>query len=184
MIVQNSGVFLYVVMAFGSGYAVGNLRGMGFIFSWVASVIFVPIVYELLNANLLMVLTVVGFSLGLFSAKVLTIFDLLSYLSPSRFLDTFRKPKYQTKTEYYHAPQFSNRNLDAFDIFSDGRKPEEILGLNSGFTQIELKAAYQRESNRTHPDKWANKPDSIKAVMEHEQKLINLAYQKLSKNLR
>lgn len=179
MIVQNSGIFLYLLMAFGSGYAVGNLRGMGFVYSWVVSVIFVPIVYELLNANFLMVLTVIGFSLGLFSAKMLTIFELLRYLSPSHFLQTFRKPKYQTNA-HYHAPQFSNRNLDAFDIFSDGRKPEEILGLNSGFTQAELKAAYQRESNRTHPDKWANKPDSIKAVMEKEQKLINLAYQKLS----
>jgi hypothetical protein len=180
MIVQSSGMILYLLMAFGSGYAVGNLRVMGFVSSWVASILFVPVAYEVLNANSLMVLTVIGFSLGLFLAKVLTIFELLRYLSPSRFLDTFRKSKYQTN-ENYHAPQFSNRSLDAFDIFADGRKPEEILGLNSGFTQAELKSAYQRESNRTHPDKWANKPDSIKAVMEKEQKLINLAYRKLSK---
>ncbi|MDD5215457.1 MAG: DnaJ domain-containing protein [Methylococcales bacterium] len=179
MIVQSGGVFLYLLMAFGSGYAVGNLRVMGFVYSWVASILFVPVVYELLNANFLMVLTVVGFSLGLFSAKVLTIFELLRYFSTSRFLQTFRKSKYQTDTRY-HAPQFSNRNVDAFDIFSDGRKAEEILGLNADFTQAELKAAYQRETNRTHPDKWANKPDSIKAVMENEQKLINLAYRKLS----
>ncbi len=165
-------------MAFGSGYAVGNFRGMGFVYSWVASIIFVPIVYELLNANFLMVLTVVGFSLGLFCSKMLSIFELLRYLSPSRFLQTFRKPKSQSYAN--HSPQFSNRNLDAFDVFSDGRKPEEILGVNADFTEAELKVAYQRESNRTHPDKWANKPDSIKKVMEHEQKLINLAYRKLS----
>lgn len=178
MVVQNSGMFLYLLMAFGSGYAVGNLRVMGFIYSWVTSIIFVPIVYEVLHANLLMVLTVIGFSLGLFLAKVLTIFELLRYLSPTRFLQTFRKPKYQPNANYY-APRFANSNLNAFDVFADGRKPEEILGLNSDFTQAELKAAYQRESNRTHPDKWANKPDTIKVLMEKEQKLINLAYQSL-----
>lgn len=176
MIVQSGGIFLYILMAFGSGYAVGNLRGMGFVSSWVVSILFVPVVYQLLHANFLMVLTVVGFSLGLFVAKFLTIFELLRYLSPSRFLQTFRKPKFQAN----FSPQFSNSALDAFEAFSDGRRPEEILGLNSNFTQAELKAAYQRESNRTHPDKWANKPDSIKKVMEREQTLINLAYRKLS----
>lgn len=176
MIVQNGGVFLYVLMAFGSGYAVGNLRGMGFVSSWVVSILFVPVVYQLLHANFLMILTVVGFSLGLFVAKFLTIFELLRYLNPSRLLQTFRKPKFQSN----FAPQFSNTALDVFDTFSDGRKPEEILGLDTDFTQAELKIAYQRESNRTHPDKWANKPDSIKKVMEREQTLINLAYRKLS----
>lgn len=182
MTIHNGGILLYLLMAFGSGYAVGNLRGMGFVYSWMVSVIFVPIVYEILNANTLMVLTVVGFSLGLFVAKMISIFEVLHYLSPSRFLQTFRKPKYESYGN--RAPQFSNSNFDAFDVFSDGRKPEEILGINSNFTEAELKAAYQRESNRTHPDKWENKPDSIKKVMEAEQKLINLAYQKLSKQKR
>lgn len=182
MVVHSGGVLLYLFMSFGSGYAVGNLRGMGFVYSWVASVIFVPIVYELLNANFLMVLTVVGFSLGLFVAKVLTIFELLRYLSPSRFLQTFRKPKFQPFN--HRAPQFSNANLDTFDILSDGRRPEDILGISDDFTEAELKMAYQRESNRTHPDKWTNKPDSLKKAMETEQKLINLAYRKLSKQKR
>ena len=66
-------------------------------------------------------------------------------------------------------------------MLADGRKPEEILGLSPDFTQAELKAAYQKESNRTHPDKWTNKPDSIKQVMEFEQKLINMAYKKLKR---
>ena len=182
MIIDSYGVLLYLLMSFGSGYTVGNLRGMGFVYSWMASILFVPLVYEILHANFLMVLTVIGFSLGLFLAKVMSIFELLRYLSPSRFLETFRKPKFQSYTN--QSPQFSNRNLDAFDVFSDGRKPEEILGVNPDFTEAELKMAYQRESNRTHPDKWENKPDSIKKVMEAEQKLINLAYQKLSKQKR
>jgi hypothetical protein len=182
MIIDNYGAFLYFLMSFGSGYTVGNLRGMGFVYSWVASILFVPFVYEILHANFLMVLTVIGFSLGLFLAKVMSIFELLRYLSPSRFLQTFRKPTFQSYTN--QAPQFSNRNFDAFEAFSDGRKPEEILGVNPDFTEAELKMAYQRESNRTHPDKWENKPDTIKKVMEMEQKLINLAYQKLSKQKR
>jgi hypothetical protein len=180
MVVQNGGIFLYLLMSFGSGYAVGNFRGMGFVYSWIASIIFVPIVYEILNANFLMVLTVVGFSLGLFCAKVVTIFELLHYLSPTQFLQIFRKPQFRPN----QSPQFSNAHVDSFDIFTDGRKPEEILGVNPDFTEAELKMAYQRESNRTHPDKWSNKPDSIKKAMETEQKLINLAYRKLSKSVK
>jgi preprotein translocase subunit Sec63 len=56
------------------------------------------------------------------------------------------------------------------------------LGLPPDFTQADLKAAYQRESNRTHPDKWANKPEVIKKAMEREQTLINIAYQKLKRH--
>lgn len=177
MIVHNGGILLYLLMSFGSGYAVGNLRGMGFVNSWVVSIIFVPVVYELLNANVLMVLTVVGFSLGLFCAKIVSIFELLHYLSPSRILRTFRKTKIHSHENL--SPQFSNVNFDSFDAFSDGRTPEEVLGLDFDFTDAELKMAYQRESNRTHPDKWQNKPEAIKKAMETEQKLINLAYRKL-----
>jgi preprotein translocase subunit Sec63 len=64
----------------------------------------------------------------------------------------------------------------------DNRRPEEVLGLNLNFTQEELKAAYQRESNRTHPDKWINKPESMRRIMEAEQKRINLAYKKLKRD--
>ena len=59
------------------------------------------------------------------------------------------------------------------------RTPEEILGLKPGFTKQELKEAYRRESNRTHPDKWTGKPQNIQDLMAEEQKLINWAYNKL-----
>jgi hypothetical protein len=180
MIVHNSGLILYFLMAFGSGYAVGNFRQIGFLHSWLLSILFVPIAYELLNPNLLMVITVVGFSLGLFFAKSVSFFDVLGYLNPSRFLQRREKSAFQGNAKN-HQPHYQKPQSDNFDDLAEGRKPEDILGLQPDFTQAELKAAYQKESNRTHPDKWANKPDSIRQVMEFEQKLINMAYKKLKR---
>ena len=176
MFIPNSGIFLYFLMSLGSGYAAGNLRGMGLINTWLLSVIFVPIAYELIHANILMVITVVGFSLGLFLAKSLSFFDLMRYINPRRLLRPFQKTS--STQSHFHQPKFST-NIDLFEEMADGRKPEQVLGLPPDFTQSELKMAYQRESNRTHPDKWANKPDFIKKAMEREQTLINMAYQKL-----
>lgn len=67
----------------------------------------------------------------------------------------------------------------ADDPSKNKRTPQEVLGLKSGFTQEELKEAYRRESNRTHPDKWQGKPDYIQEMMSEEQKLVNWAYNKL-----
>ncbi len=178
MVIQNSGVVLYSLMAFGSGYAIGNLRGMGFLKSWFLSIIFVPLVYELLNPNFLMVITVVGFSFGLLFAKSLSFFQLMDYFSFSKFLQKRNKPESKADSQ----SKFTTRNVGSSEYPIDNRRPEEILGLNPNFTQAELKAAYQRESNRTHPDKWINKPDSIRKMMEAEQKQINLAYNKLKRD--
>ncbi|MCX7074872.1 MAG: DnaJ domain-containing protein [Methylococcales bacterium] len=180
MIIKDSGIFLYFLMSFGSGYAVGSFRNIGFLHSWLLSIIFVPIAYELLNPNFLMIITVIGFSLGLFFAKSVSFFDVIGYLNPSRFLQRRTKSTFQGNAKHQQ-PKFSKYGHDTFENLADGRKPEEILGLSPDFTQAELKTAYQKESNRTHPDKWVNKPDSIKQVMEFEQKLINMAYKKLKK---
>lgn len=179
MFIQSSGIFLYFLMSLGSGYAVGNLRGMSLINTWLLSVCFVPIAYELINENLLMLVTVIGFSFGLFLSKSLSFFDLMRYISPKRFLRPFQKRSYFQS--HFNQPQFST-TIDLFEEMADGRKPEQVLGLPPDFTQADLKAAYQRESNRTHPDKWANKPDFIKKAMEREQTLINIAYQKLKRH--
>ena len=178
MVIQNSGVVLYFLMSFGSGYAIGNMPNMGFLKTWLLSIIFVPIVYELLNPNVLMVMTVVGFSFGLLFAKSLSFFQLMDYLSPFRFMQKRQKQQEQ-KFNRNNQPQFSARNISDAELPADNRRPEEVLGLNPDFTQAELKIAYQRESNRTHPDKWINKPDSMRKIMEAEQKRINLAYNKL-----
>lgn len=185
MMIHNSGVVLYLLMAFGSGYAIGNLPNMGFLKTWLLSIIFVPIVYELLNPNALMVVTVIGFSFGLLFAKSLSFFQLMDYFSPSRFMQKRPKPKenpYANNANRNYQPQFSTRNVGQPEQPIDNRRPEEILGLNPNFTQAELKVAYQRESNRTHPDKWVNKPESMKKMMEAEQKQINAAYNKLRRD--
>jgi DNA segregation ATPase FtsK/SpoIIIE-like protein len=61
----------------------------------------------------------------------------------------------------------------------DTRSFAEILGISSGYTQEELKKAYQREAQRTHPDKWVGKPAHIQAIMEAEYKAVQEAYDKL-----
>ncbi|MEI7796728.1 MAG: J domain-containing protein [Methylococcaceae bacterium] len=179
MVIHDSGVILYLLMAFGSGYAIGNVRGMGFLNTWFLSIIFVPLVYVLVNQKLLMLITVVGFSFGLLFAKSLSFFQLMDYFNPSRFMQSHKKPKVEPTRNYQ--PQFSSHGNKTEELI-DRRRPEEILGLNPNFTQAELKAAYQRESNRTHPDKWINKPDSMRKIMEAEQKQINSAYNKLRRD--
>ena len=176
MVIENSGIALYFLMAFGSGYAIGNLHGMGFLKTWLVSILFVPFAYELLNPNILMVLTVIGFSFGLYFAKSVSFFDVLSYLSPKRFLQP--RKKNSTNQSTYHAT-FST-TVDNNASF-DARRPEDVLGLPPDFTQEELKAAYQRESNRTHPDKWANKSKALQQMMSAEQQQINAAYKKLKR---
>lgn len=59
------------------------------------------------------------------------------------------------------------------------RSHEEVLGLKNGWTQDDLKKAYQREANRTHPDKWIGKPQAIQAMMEAEYKAVQEAYRRL-----
>ena len=63
----------------------------------------------------------------------------------------------------------------------DSRSHEEILGLSAGWTQDDLRTAYKRESQRTHPDRWVGKPTHIQAVMEAEFKAIQNAYNHLKK---
>ncbi len=174
MTVGNDGLILYFLMAFGSGYAIGNFQRIGFLTSWILSVLFVPLAYELLNPNFLMVITVIGFSLGLFYAKSLFFYNVLNYLNPKKILKLHKKEKNFSQRQ----PQFFS--FDEIDAF-DKRTPEQILGLSTDFSQDELKVAYQRESNRTHPDKWQNKPESVRKIMETEQKRINWAYEKLKR---
>jgi F0F1-type ATP synthase membrane subunit b/b' len=59
------------------------------------------------------------------------------------------------------------------------RSDEQILGLSSGWTQEDLKNAYKRESQRTHPDKWIGKPQAMQDMMEVEYKAVQEAYRRL-----
>lgn len=85
-------------------------------------------------------------------------------------------PEYiKNNHKYYQAS--ANETVGEFS--DDSRTPEEILGLKKGFTPNELKEAFKRESNRTHPDKWVGKPDTIRILMAEEQKRVNWAYENL-----
>lgn len=61
------------------------------------------------------------------------------------------------------------------------RTYEEILGLMAGWTEDDLKKAYKREAQRTHPDRWIGKPESLKKIMEAEYKAVQEAYRRLKK---
>ena len=58
----------------------------------------------------------------------------------------------------------------------DNRGSMEVLGLESGFTQADLKKAYHEKSKRYHPNLWQNDPEDIQKAMEEEQKKVNAAY--------
>lgn len=61
------------------------------------------------------------------------------------------------------------------------RSYDQVLGLLAGWTEEDLKKAYQREANRTHPDKWIGKPQAMRGMMEVEYKAVQEAYRKLKK---
>jgi hypothetical protein len=84
------------------------------------------------------------------------------------------RQKQNARQEY--PPQHNLQNLQ-----QDTRSYEEILGLSIGWTQEELKKAYQRESQRTHPDKWIGKPEALQKLMEEEYKMIQKAYKTLKR---
>ena len=52
----------------------------------------------------------------------------------------------------------------------------EILGLEPGFNQRDLKKAYKRESMKYHPDRGGNNPEHIKKLMELKFKEVVSAY--------
>lgn len=63
----------------------------------------------------------------------------------------------------------------------DKRSYEQILHLSAGWTQEDLKKAYQKEAQRTHPDKWVGKPEHLRKQMEAEYKVIQKAYKNLKR---
>lgn len=67
------------------------------------------------------------------------------------------------------------------DRNQDKRGYEQILGLSAGWTQEELKKAYQKEAQRTHPDKWVGESEHLRKQMEAEYKVIQKAYKTLKK---
>lgn len=65
---------------------------------------------------------------------------------------------------------------------TDTRSHEEIIGVQAGYNKQELKAAYRAQCSRLHPDKWVDRPQEIRLLMEEEMKKVNRACDVLSKN--
>jgi hypothetical protein len=89
-----------------------------------------------------------------------------------------QKPPHQEKIKH----KFEDKPKAPFrpaPFSPENRSYEQILGLPAGWTAEDLKNAYKRESQRTHPDKWIGKPEHIRQVMEAEYKAIQEAYRKL-----
>ena len=59
------------------------------------------------------------------------------------------------------------------------RTPLEILGLNSGFTQAELRERYRKLASQYHPDKFENMSDTVKQEMSAEFVAVKQAYERL-----
>ena len=64
---------------------------------------------------------------------------------------------------------------------TDTRTPEEVLGVQPGCSYEELKQAYRLQCQRLHPDRWQDRPPHIRAMLEEEQKRVNVAFQVLEK---
>lgn len=91
------------------------------------------------------------------------------------------KFKYREKISYSQKPSDEDNRFQKnnSDINKDKRTEVEILGLQPVFTFEELRKAYKEQCQRLHPDKWQDKPDSVRSVMEEELKRVNDAYNKL-----
>lgn len=64
---------------------------------------------------------------------------------------------------------------------TDTRTPEEVLVVQPGCRYDELKQAYRLQCQRLHPDRWQDRPPHIRAMLEDEQKRVNVAFQVLKK---
>ena len=63
----------------------------------------------------------------------------------------------------------------------DNRSPEQILGLQDGFTLSDLKKAYKLAVSRYHPDKYAHMSEVFQKESEAELVKVQQAYNELLK---
>lgn len=89
------------------------------------------------------------------------------------------KPKQERAKQQHQRKQKQKESIEKNKPVTDKRTNLEILGLSSGFTQAELKTAKKRASQKVHRDKWPGRSEQFLQAMDEEQKLINIAYDKL-----
>ena len=88
---------------------------------------------------------------------------------------------YTTSSKEEQTKQGSREKETTPDTQTDTRTPEEVLGVRPGCTYEELKQAYRLQCQRLHPDRWQDRPLYIRAMLEEEQKKVNIAFQTLEK---
>lgn len=79
--------------------------------------------------------------------------------------------------------QFETEMRAAKNGKRDRRAPEEILGVNHGFTLDDLKMAKKRKVAKLHSDKWQDMPIEFIQYMDEELKKVLQAYEVLSSRL-
>lgn len=84
--------------------------------------------------------------------------------------------------EYYRRQreEEKKREYEARDV----RNHEQVLGVRAEHTYEELRQAYKTQCQRLHPDKWQDRPEAFRLSMEKELKLVNKAYEALSKKFK
>lgn len=108
---------------------------------------------------------------------------------PTQSQQTQRPPHTQNPNESPHRPRVENdsraeprpQDTRPTTTTAEQRSSEEILRLQAGWTQDDLRKAYKRESQRTHPDTWIGKPQAMQDIMEAEYKAVQEAYRKLKR---
>jgi hypothetical protein len=101
-------------------------------------------------------------------------------------MNAYRREQKRKEEEQKAKQNQQNKNREQSQQYQDinetkRRSYEEVLGLKTGWTQEDLRDAYKREAQRTHPDKWTGKPPHIQKIMEEEYKAVQEAYNKLKK---
>jgi hypothetical protein len=86
-----------------------------------------------------------------------------------------------SQNEYNYNKTTVNKNTE--NIYSDNYlKACSIMGLNTKFTQDELKSKYRELMKQYHPDLFANSDLEIKKIAEFKTRSINIAYEYLAKH--
>lgn len=80
--------------------------------------------------------------------------------------------------------QQKEQSKEPTELPTDTRTPEEVLGVELGCSLEDLKHAYRQQCQRLHPDRWQDRPPHIRAMLEEEQKRVNVAFQTLEKQLK
>ena len=87
--------------------------------------------------------------------------------------------QYRREQEYQEQARQKREKLNNRN--EKNRSCEEVLGLSVGWTKSDLKSAYRKKCQQTHPDKWKDFPEDIAQRLEKEYKEVQKAYKNLSK---